>query len=127
MGLVVWLSQVSCLHAQVSRFVRLDIDPDAVMWRRVVDINDRFLRGISVGQGPEERGMERKTGEHSTDMLYNMRNLDLFRSENEGATRGVLTKHLLSLHACCNGLLGECYLGVAGEIVVSVIVSAFWF
>jgi formyltetrahydrofolate synthetase len=27
---------------QVSRFVRLDIDPDAVMWRRVVDINDRW-------------------------------------------------------------------------------------
>eukprot|EP00882_Tetradesmus_deserticola_P008842 GHRQ01009326.1.p1 GENE.GHRQ01009326.1~~GHRQ01009326.1.p1 ORF type:complete len:639 (+),score=252.22 GHRQ01009326.1:541-2457(+) len=47
---------------EVSCFVRLDIDPDAVMWRRVVDINDRFLRGITVGQGPEERGMERKTG-----------------------------------------------------------------
>eukprot|EP00878_Enallax_costatus_P016378 GHUV01017179.1.p1 GENE.GHUV01017179.1~~GHUV01017179.1.p1 ORF type:complete len:479 (+),score=140.05 GHUV01017179.1:157-1593(+) len=47
---------------EVSRFVRLDIDPEAVSWRRVVDINDRFLRGITVGQGPEERGMERKTG-----------------------------------------------------------------
>lgn len=47
---------------QVSRFVRLDIDPKQVMWRRVVDINDRFLRGITVGQGPEERGMSRETG-----------------------------------------------------------------
>lgn len=27
--------------AQVSRFARLDIDPKNVMWRRVVDINDR--------------------------------------------------------------------------------------
>lgn len=26
---------------QVSCFVRLDIDPKNVMWRRVVDINDR--------------------------------------------------------------------------------------
>ncbi|KAF8056222.1 Formate--tetrahydrofolate ligase [Scenedesmus sp. PABB004] len=47
---------------EVSRFVRLDIDPAAVSWRRVVDINDRFLRGITVGQGPEERGQERRTG-----------------------------------------------------------------
>eukprot|EP00879_Flechtneria_rotunda_P027022 GHRR01028880.1.p1 GENE.GHRR01028880.1~~GHRR01028880.1.p1 ORF type:complete len:475 (+),score=124.22 GHRR01028880.1:157-1581(+) len=47
---------------EVSKFVRLDIDPNAVTWRRVVDINDRFLRGITVGQGPEERGQERKTG-----------------------------------------------------------------
>lgn len=29
------------LFLQVSRFVRLDIDPKNVMWRRVVDINDR--------------------------------------------------------------------------------------
>jgi formyltetrahydrofolate synthetase len=32
---------VPSLLSQVSRFVRLDIDPQAIMWRRVVDINDR--------------------------------------------------------------------------------------
>jgi formyltetrahydrofolate synthetase len=45
-----------------SRFVRLDIDPDSITWRRVVDTNDRFLREITIGQGPEEKGMTRKTG-----------------------------------------------------------------
>ncbi len=45
-----------------SRFVRLDIDPDSITWRRVVDTSDRFLRGITIGQGPNEKGMERKTG-----------------------------------------------------------------
>jgi formyltetrahydrofolate synthetase len=45
-----------------SRFARLDIDPDSITWRRVMDTNDRFLRQITVGQGPEEKGMERSTG-----------------------------------------------------------------
>ncbi|MFN7035470.1 MAG: formate--tetrahydrofolate ligase [Bellilinea sp.] len=45
-----------------SRFVRLDIDPDSITWRRVIDTSDRFLRGITIGQGPNEKGMERKTG-----------------------------------------------------------------
>jgi methylenetetrahydrofolate dehydrogenase (NADP+)/methenyltetrahydrofolate cyclohydrolase/formyltetrahydrofolate synthetase len=45
-----------------SRFVRLDIDPDSITWRRVVDTNDRFLREITIGQGPEEKGMTRRTG-----------------------------------------------------------------
>ena len=45
-----------------SRFVRLDIDPDSITWRRVVDTNDRFLREITIGQGPEEKGRTRRTG-----------------------------------------------------------------
>jgi formyltetrahydrofolate synthetase len=45
-----------------SRFARLDIDPDSISWRRVVDTNDRFLRSITIGEGPEEKGMTRKTG-----------------------------------------------------------------
>lgn len=45
-----------------SRLVRLDIDPDTITWRRVTDTNDRFLRGITVGQGPEEKGFTRETG-----------------------------------------------------------------
>jgi methylenetetrahydrofolate dehydrogenase (NADP+) / methenyltetrahydrofolate cyclohydrolase / formyltetrahydrofolate synthetase len=45
-----------------SRFARLDIDPDSITWRRVVDTNDRFLRTIKVGLGPEEQGFERETG-----------------------------------------------------------------
>ena len=45
-----------------GRFARLDIDPDSITWRRVTDTNDRFLRGITVGEGPAEKGHERETG-----------------------------------------------------------------
>jgi methylenetetrahydrofolate dehydrogenase (NADP+) / methenyltetrahydrofolate cyclohydrolase / formyltetrahydrofolate synthetase len=45
-----------------SRFARLDIDPTTLTWRRVVDTNDRFLREIEVGLGPEEKGKTRRTG-----------------------------------------------------------------
>jgi formyltetrahydrofolate synthetase len=45
-----------------SRFARLDIDPDSLTWRRVVDINDRMLRGITIGEGPKEKGFTRETG-----------------------------------------------------------------
>jgi formyltetrahydrofolate synthetase len=45
-----------------SRFVRLDINPDTITWRRVTDTNDRMLRGITIGQGSEEKGMTRATG-----------------------------------------------------------------
>jgi formyltetrahydrofolate synthetase len=44
-----------------SRFVRLDIDPDSITWRRVVDTNDRYLREITIGQGPQEK-FQRQTG-----------------------------------------------------------------
>jgi len=45
-----------------SKFVRLDIDPDSITWRRVVDTNDRFLRSITIGEGPAEKGKTRQTG-----------------------------------------------------------------
>jgi len=45
-----------------SRFARLDIDPDSITWRRVIDTNDRMLRQITIGQGPEEKGFTRSTG-----------------------------------------------------------------
>lgn len=45
-----------------SCFARLDIDPATITWRRVLDTSDRFLRGITVGQGAEELGFARETG-----------------------------------------------------------------
>jgi formyltetrahydrofolate synthetase len=45
-----------------SRFARLDIDPETLTWRRVVDTNDRMLRGIVVGAGAKEKGFNRETG-----------------------------------------------------------------
>ncbi len=46
---------------EISRFVRLDIDPDTITWRRVVDTNDRYLRKILIGLGPKEK-FQRETG-----------------------------------------------------------------
>ena len=31
-------------------FARLDIDPATITWKRVMDVNDRFLRVITTGQ-----------------------------------------------------------------------------
>jgi formyltetrahydrofolate synthetase len=45
-----------------SRFARLNIDPDSITWRRVMDTNDRMLRQITIGQGAEEKGLTRVTG-----------------------------------------------------------------
>ncbi|GBG30444.1 C-1-tetrahydrofolate synthase, cytoplasmic [Hondaea fermentalgiana] len=48
---------------EASKFVRLDIDPETITWKRVVDTCDRHLRKITVGQAPsEQRGKERSTG-----------------------------------------------------------------
>ncbi len=40
----------------------LNIDLDAISWRRVVDINDRSLRSITIGQGEAQDGIERTSG-----------------------------------------------------------------
>ena len=47
---------------EVHRFARLDIDPETITWRRVLDVNDRHLRGITVGTAPTEKGLTRETG-----------------------------------------------------------------
>lgn len=47
---------------EIHRFARLDIDTDTITWRRVLDVNDRHLRGITVGTAPTEKGQTRETG-----------------------------------------------------------------
>lgn len=46
---------------EITRFVRLDIDPESITWRRVTDTNDRYLRSIEIGHGPAEK-FTRETG-----------------------------------------------------------------
>jgi len=46
---------------QKGAFARLDIDPDTIITRRVVDVNDRALRGITIGKGENEKA-PRETG-----------------------------------------------------------------
>lgn len=54
------LSELS--KEEKRRLFRLDIDPASITWQRVMDINDRMLRGIEIGLGEEEKGSERRTG-----------------------------------------------------------------
>lgn len=48
-------------ETEYSRFARLDIDPETIMWERAVDMNDRYLREITIGESPTEKGLTRKT------------------------------------------------------------------
>lgn len=43
-----------------KRFSRVNIDPETIVWNRVLDTNDRFLRSVEVGHGPAEKGHVRK-------------------------------------------------------------------
>uniref|UniRef100_A0AAQ4P4K5 formate--tetrahydrofolate ligase n=1 Tax=Gasterosteus aculeatus aculeatus TaxID=481459 RepID=A0AAQ4P4K5_GASAC len=45
---------------EITRFARLDMDPSSVTWQRVLDTNDRFLRKITIGQSPTEKGHTRE-------------------------------------------------------------------
>ena len=40
----------------------LDLAPGAILWRRVMEVNDRALRAIAIGQGAPTDGVPRKTG-----------------------------------------------------------------
>lgn len=46
------------------RFARLDVAPDTISWCRVLDMEDRLLRTITVGEGAAEKGFTRQTGFH---------------------------------------------------------------
>jgi formyltetrahydrofolate synthetase len=45
-----------------ERMFRLNIDPDSVQWRRVVDVSDAALRNIVIGLGGKTDGSLRQTG-----------------------------------------------------------------
>ncbi|KAF8275016.1 FTHFS-domain-containing protein [Lactarius quietus] len=47
---------------EITRFARLDVDPQTITWNRVMDTNDRFLRKITIGQGDAEKGHQREAG-----------------------------------------------------------------
>ncbi len=50
------------LDASIMHGNPLALDPLAVSWRRVLDINDRALRDIIVGLGGKENGVPRESG-----------------------------------------------------------------
>jgi formate--tetrahydrofolate ligase len=50
------------LDNSVFKGNKLNINPEKIYWRRVVDISDRFLRNVKVGLGSKEDGIPRDTG-----------------------------------------------------------------
>ena len=50
------------LDNSVFKGNKLNIDPDSILWRRVVDVSDRFLRNIVIGLGTKADGFKRKAG-----------------------------------------------------------------
>ena len=50
------------LDNSVFKGNRLNINPDTIMWRRVLDVSDRFLRNVKIGLGAKEDGSPRDTG-----------------------------------------------------------------
>lgn len=47
---------------EINRFARLDVDLETITWNRVLDTNDRYLRKITIGEAPTEKGFTRSTG-----------------------------------------------------------------
>lgn len=52
---------IDLTEEEKSKFVRLDIDPSTITWQRVLDVCDRFLRGVVTGKAKTEN-FERQTG-----------------------------------------------------------------
>ncbi|MXY93429.1 MAG: formate--tetrahydrofolate ligase [Caldilineaceae bacterium SB0670_bin_27] len=50
------------IDAHIYQGNALEIDPYSIMWRRVLDVNDRGLRNIVSGLGPKSDGPQRQTG-----------------------------------------------------------------
>jgi len=54
--------QAAFIDNHLAKGNRLEIDPYAISWNRVVDISDRVLREIVVGLGGKSNGVPRQTG-----------------------------------------------------------------
>ncbi|MEF2783854.1 MAG: formate--tetrahydrofolate ligase [Clostridium sp.] len=52
----------ACLDNHIHQGNELDIDIENITWKRCLDMNDRTLRDITIGQGPKANGVERKDG-----------------------------------------------------------------
>ncbi|MEG0735808.1 MAG: formate--tetrahydrofolate ligase, partial [Longicatena sp.] len=52
----------ACLDNHIHQGNELDIDIENITWKRCLDMNDRSLRSIEIGQGPKANGVERHDG-----------------------------------------------------------------
>jgi formate--tetrahydrofolate ligase len=65
----------------------LRIDPRRILWRRVLDMNDRALRNVIVGLGGHKQGVPRESGFDITAASEVMAMLCLAEDENDLRTR----------------------------------------
>ncbi len=93
----------------------LNIDPSAIMLRRVVDINDRYLRNITIGQGGPLDGIPRNTGYDITVASEVMAVLALANSIEDLRTR--LGRIVVALDKDSNMVTAE-QIKVAGAMTV---------
>jgi len=98
-----------------TRFVRLDIDPNGIQWRRVIDVNDRFLREIQVGLGKDEAGFEHRSGYDITVASEIMAILALTTSLKDMRER--LGRMVVAVNKKGEAVTAE-DLGVAGALTV---------
>jgi len=98
-----------------SRFVRLDIEFGGVQWRRVIDINDRMLREITVGEGKDEAGFAHKSGYDITVASEIMAILALTTSLEDMRER--LGRMVVAVNKKGEAVTAE-DLGVAGALTV---------
>ena len=52
----------ACLDNHIHQGNELNINPNKVVWKRALDMNDRVLRDINIGQGSKGNGVERPDG-----------------------------------------------------------------
>lgn len=59
-------SSINLISAVLDNYIyqgnELNIDPNKVVWKRAIDMNDRTLREIIIGCGAKSNGVERKDG-----------------------------------------------------------------
>ncbi|MGC4190643.1 MAG: formate--tetrahydrofolate ligase [Thermomicrobiales bacterium] len=61
----------------------LQLDPQAISWRRVLDVNDRSLRSVIIGLGDKGDGIPRQTGFDITSASEVMTTLSLSTSATD--------------------------------------------
>jgi len=66
---------------------QLRIDPRRVLWRRVMDMNDRALRNVIIGLGGHKQGVPRESGFDITAASEVMAMLCLAENENDLRSR----------------------------------------
>lgn len=97
------------------KLCRLDINPETITWRRVMDTSDRFLRGVEIGKGPDEKGFTRETGFDITVASEIMAILALTTSLKDMRER--LGKIVIGISRAGEAVTAE-DLGVAGAMTV---------